>query len=258
MGRCGRGFSLPGKTPGRRRGRSAFAGLLLLAVAMSGAAQTVDTNRPGFSFTPGTVPAGRWQLESGIAHDRPDSDSRSTTAPVAELRYGLSERAEVFVSGLSWTTVDAPGGDVDGFADVTFGSKLALLSDGAWATALLLQVTAPLGDDELTSDSWDPSAAFVWTHSGALPLAGTFKVSDFDGQLQVDNSLKLPLALGGPHSMFFEWEANLPEGGDDAHWLNGGYQFLASERVQFDINFGVGLNDAAGDYRFGIGFSQLF
>lgn len=258
MGSCGRGFPLPDKSRGRHPGRSTFAGLLLFAVAMCAAAQTVDTNRPGFSFTPGTVPAGRWQLETGIAHDRPDTDTRSTTAPVAELRYGLSERAEVFVSGLSWTTVDAPDGDVDGFADVTVGSKLALRSNGAWATALLLQVTAPLGDDELTSDSWDPSAAFVWTHGGALPLAGTVKVSDFDGQLQVDNSLKLPLALGGPHSTFFEWEANLPEGGDDAHWLNGGYQFLASERIQLDINVGVGLNDAAGDYRFGIGFSQLF
>jgi hypothetical protein len=231
---------------------------MLFAVATSSTGQTVDTNRPGFSFTPGTVPAGYWQLETGIAHDRTDSDNSSTTAPIAELRFGVSDRTEVFVSGLSWTTVDAPGGDVDGLADVTFGMKFALSSGGAWATALLLQVTAPLGDDELTSDSWDPSAAFVWTHSGALPLAGTFKVSDFDGQLQVDNSLKLPLALGGPHSTFFEWEANLPEGGDDAHWLNGGYQFLASERVQFDINFGVGLNDAAGDYRFGIGFSQLF
>ena len=234
------------------------AAFMLLAVVMSSAAQTVDTNRPGFSFTPGTAPAGRWQLETGIAHDRTDSDASSTTAPIAELRYGVSDRAEVFVSGLSWTSVDAPGGNVDGLADVTFGTKFALPSGGPWATALLLQVTAPLGDDEITSDSWDPSAAFVWTHSGALALAGTVKVSDFDGQLQVDNSLKLPLSLGGPHSMFFEWEANLPEGGDDAHWLNGGYQFLASERVQFDINFGVGLNDAAGDYRVGIGFSQLF
>ena len=239
----------------RRRGR---AGLVLCAVMLPCAAQTVDTNRPGFSFTPGTVPAGQWQLETGLAHDRPDSDSESTSLPTAELRVGVSDRAEVFLSGLSWSTSDGPGGDVEGFNDVAVGAKYSLASGGAWSTALLLQVNVPVGDDELTSDRWDPSAAFIWTHSGTLPLAGTVKVSDVDGRLRLDNGLKLPWALGGPHSVFLEWEANLPEGGDDAHWLNGGYQFLASDRVQIDLNVGVGLNGEAGDYRLGIGFSKLF
>ena len=56
-------------------------------------------------------------------------------------------------------------------------------------------------------------------------------------------------------SWFVEWEANLPERGGSRHWLNGGFHWLQSDKVQFDLNAGVGLNDRTGDYRFGIGFS---
>ena len=58
------------------------------------------------------------------------------------------------------------------------------------------------------------------------------------------------LALG-----FVEWEANLPEGGGSTHWLNGGYQWLIDDDMQFDLNAGLGLNDRTADYRVGVGFS---
>jgi len=124
--------------------------------------------------------------------------------------------------------------------------------------AFVVQVSAPVGDDELSSDRWDPSAAFVWTYDGALPLAGTAKVSKFAGGYQLDNGLKLPFATSGGNSAFVEWEANLPEGGDDAHWLNGGYQWLIDDVAQFDLNGGLGLNSTAGDYRIGLGYSIRF
>lgn len=222
-------------------------------------AQTIDTNRPGFSFTPGVVPEGMLQFESGVAYDRPDSDSHTTSLPVVELRYGLGADAEIFASGITWNDSDEGGASDSGFGDVNIGAKLALSEPGAtFATALLLQVSAPVGDDAFSSDSWDPSGAFIWTFAGSTTLAGTVKFSHFDDFLQIDNSLKLPLSLGGPHSAFLEWEANLREGGDDAHWLNGGYQWLMSERIQLDVNFGVGIDDDAGDYRMGVGFARLF
>lgn len=128
----------------------------------------------------------------------------------------------------------------------------------AWTTALLLILSVPVGDNDFSSDSWDPGAGFVWTRSGALPLAGTARVSYVDEEWRFDNGLKIPVALGGSHSVFVEWEANVPENGDDTHWLNGGYQYLFGEGIQFDVNVGAGLNDETGDWRLGIGFSTLF
>ncbi|MEE4660643.1 MAG: transporter [Halieaceae bacterium] len=247
--------------------RKAFAAVWLAIFATTTCGQTVDTNRPGFSFTPGTVPAGRWQLETGIAHDRPNSRDEATTLPLAELRYGLAAGREVFLSGLSWTRSDSDGASADGLADVLLGAKIALptrasagstSADTAWKASLLLTLSVPVGSSEFSSDSWDPGAGLVWTRNGVLPLAGTARVSYVDDQWRFDNGLKLPLSLGGPHSVFLEWEANIPENGDDSHWLNGGYQYLLGERLQLDFNAGAGLNDAAGDWRLGIGFSRLF
>ena len=231
---------------------AALVALFLAAPLAS--AQTIDTNRPGFSFTPGVVADGQWQLESGIAWTRFDDDSKMTSLPLAEFRYGVADQVEVFVSSLSFAD-SSPGGS--GLVDLAVGGKVNM-SDAADLTqmALLFQVSVPTGDSDFSSDSFDPSLAFVWTHAGSLPLAGTVKVSSFDGDFQFDNGLKLPFAIRDGHSAFVEWEANLPERGGSAHYLNGGYQWLRSDRMQFDLNAGIGLNDRAADYRLGIGFSM--
>jgi hypothetical protein len=233
-----------------------------MALTLPGTAfsQVVDTNRPGFSFTPGVVAVGRWQLETGVAYDRPDSGSHSITLPQAEVRFGLSDGVEIFVSSISWSDADSGASSSRGLSDMAVGTKLALTeSDAKTRMAVLFQLSVPVGDSDFSSDRFDPSAAFIWTRQDRVPLAGTVKVSRFRSGFQLDNSLKLPFSLGGAHSAFFEWEANLPEGsGNDTHWLNGGYQWLLDDRMQLDANAGIGLNDRAGDYRLGAGFSILF
>lgn len=241
--------------------QSLLAMSVVLWLFLPGAAwgQAVDTNRPGFSFTPGVVADGRWQLETGIAFDRPGSGSHSISLPLAEARYGLADGVELFVSSISWTDADFGASSGRGLADVALGTKLALTArDARTRMAVLFQLSVPIGDSDFSSDRYDPAAAFIWAHDGAIPLAGTARVSRLRSGFRLDNSLKLPFSLGGPHSAFVEWEANLPEGGGDTHLLNGGYQRLLDDRTQLDANAGVGLNERAGDYRLGVGLSILF
>ena len=153
--------------------------------------------------------------------------------------------------------VESGGSDASGLLDPIVGAKIAT-SDGKFKTALLFQVSVPIGDDDLSSDEFDPSAAFIWTYNGQIPLAGTVSVTHAFDQLIFGNGLKLPFAINDRQSAFVEWEALLPEGGGDAHWLKGGFQWLLDDRRQIDINAGAGLNDEAGDYRLGAGFSILF
>ena len=240
----------------------AFAFIMLWSAALINGpalAQTVDTNRPGFSFSPNTIADGQWQLETGIAYTRFGSSTSSVALPLAEFRFGLSNNMEMFVASVGWTEFRTPGGDNSGLADMSVGTKIKI-SDAADTAqmALLFQLNVPVGDSELSSDRFDPSLAFVWTHNGSFPLAGTVKFSDFESGFQLDNGLKLPFSLGSSQSAFVEWEVNIPEDGGSAHWLNGGYQWLNTSRMQFDVNAGLGLNDEAGDYRMGIGFSMLF
>ena len=218
--------------------------------------QAIDTNRPGFSFSPNVVGTGQWQLETGISYTRDNDDAHTTSLPLAELRTGVSDRVEVFLSSLSWSKATSATDNTSGLVDMALGTKIKISDkEASTQTALLFQLSVPTGDSNFSSDRWDPSAAFIWSHSGALAVAGTVKVSEFSSGFQLDNGLKLPFTWGDAHTAFVEWEANLPEDGGNMHWLNGGYQLLLKEHMQFDFNAGLGLNDRTADYRLGVGFS---
>jgi hypothetical protein len=229
--------------------------ILLLCPALS-YAQSIDTNRPGFSFTTGIVDVGMLQVETGIGYKRVDSSTDTVALPEADIRFGIAERVEAFVSSVSWERTDSAGTATRGLTDPDAGIKMKIgADDGALQMALLLKVSLPVGDDALSSDRWDPTAGLIWMSGGRLPLAGTLTVNNSSSGYQVDNGLKLPIMLGERRAVFVEWEANLPEHGGSAHWLNSGFQWLSGERVQFDLNVGLGLNDRAGDFRAGVGFS---
>jgi hypothetical protein len=233
--------------------------LTLLAVPGLVGAKAIDTNRPGFSFSPNVVERGQWQLETGISYTRSDSDTSTISLPTAEIRLGLASQVEVFLASLGWSETSTSGGDTSGLVDMVLGSKVRISGAGdRTQMALLLQLSVPTGDDSFTSDRWDPSFAFIWSHSGDFAIAGTVKISEFRSGYQLDNGLKVPFSLGEAGNAFVEWEANLPEGGGSTHWLNGGYQRVIEDRMQFDFNAGLGLNDRAGDYRLGMGFSISF
>ena len=234
----------------------ALIAAFLLVAALPAAAQSIDTNRPGFSFTPGVVGKGRWQVETGIGYTQNDSNSDTLSLPNAEIRYGTGDQVEVFVSSLGWAEDDTAGSKASGLQDVALGAKIAISNPGAATQmAVLFQLSLPVGEDRFSSDEVDPAVAFIWTHSGRFNLAGTAKVSDAPGGYRFDNGLKLPFAIDERRSWFVEWEANVPERGGSSHWMNGGFQWLLADNVQLDVNAGVGLNDRAGDYRLGLGFS---
>ena len=218
--------------------------------------QTIETNRPGFSFSPNVVGLAHWQLETGITYNRSDDNTRTTSLPVAEIRIGVADQLEVFVSSLSWSETKSSSDETRGLVDMALGTKVNVSNaEAKTQMALLFQLSVPIGDDSFSSDRWDPSVAFIWAHNGDLAIVGTVKVSEFRSGYQLDNGLKLPFFWGDAHSGFVEWEANLPEGGGSSHWLNGGYQWLIDDRMQLDFSAGLGLNDRAGDHRLGVGFS---
>lgn len=237
------------------------SGVITFAVAFAceiASAQTIDANRPGFSFTTGTVPDGRWQLETGVAYARPGSNSRTTALPFAEIRYGVADDMEIFVSSLNWANSEVGNRDTSGLLDANVGIKIAAGGGERLRSAVLFQLSVPIGDNDFSSDEWDPGIAYVWAYDGRVPLVGTVMVRDTGDRYQLDNGLQLPYSLNDRQTVFVEWEANLPEGGNDAHWLNGGLMWLLDDRRQIDFEAGVGLNDTAGDYRLSAGFSIFF
>jgi hypothetical protein len=218
--------------------------------------QAIETNRPGFSSIPSVVGLGQWQLETGFAYTRSNDDTRTTFLPMAEFRIGVADQLEVFVGSLSWSETKSFSDETSGLVDMALGAKVSVSNaETDNQMAFLFQLSVPTGDDSFSSDRWDPTIALVWSHDGDFPIAGTAKLSKFRSGYQLDNGLKVPFSWGDVHSVFVEWEANLPEGGGSTHWLNGGYLWLIDDHMQLDFSAGLGLNDRAGDYRLGAGFS---
>ena len=84
------------------------------------------------------------------------------------------------------------------------------------------------------------------------------KISNFKAGYQLDNGLKWAIPIGDSVTTFVEWEVNMPENGDNTHWMNLGCQLLRGSDTQLDINAGVGLTSMTDDYRLGVGFSHRF
>ena len=233
--------------------------LLTIALAVHANSTAIDTNRPGFSFSPNVVDAGTWQIETALGYGRSDGGLESFTLPQLELRYGAGDIWEVFVSGVSWNKVDSAGSRADGFGDVAIGAKLAIGNpDSEARVALLLLFSAPTGARDFSSDRWDPSVGLVWSGGGKFPFAGTAKISNVDGGLVFGNGLKLPMQLTERQSVFLEWEANIPASGRSSHWLNTGFQWLLSKDVQLDAGADLSLSESGDEYRLGVGFSTRF
>jgi len=64
--------------------------------------------------------------------------------------------------------------------------------------------------------------------------------------------------IGGAYT---EWFAVFPDSADTQqteHYFNGGFTYLISNDIQWDVRAGTGLNDAADDFFVGTGVSIRF
>lgn len=234
---------------------------LLVAAHVSLAQDHIDTNRPAFSSSPYVVSPGLWQIETGIQYQRQNEQAGSTTLtlPYATLRYGALDDIEL---DFSWDGVSRfrSGGDSStGISDASVGIKIQVTGDQArTVAAFFADLSVPLGDDALSSNSWDPSIGVAWAHSSSLNWAGTAQITRHGGDYRLDNGVKLNFFTSATSRAFVEWEANVPDSGGSIHTLNGGYLWLPESTVQFDVNASLGLNRRAADYALGLGFSCRF
>ncbi|HSK74833.1 MAG TPA: transporter, partial [Thermoanaerobaculia bacterium] len=153
--------------------RSLLASLVLLAAAplagqdFSGIAEPLTSDRPDFTESTAIVPRGHVQVEGGYTFYRVEEEEGSSLGEIL-VRIGAGERWEARIGAGSYNRIDtgvSGAGDITGFEDPSLGIKIALSEDdpnllppGRPVMALLLGTSVPVGDDELTTDEWEPFA----------------------------------------------------------------------------------------------------
>jgi Putative MetA-pathway of phenol degradation len=246
------------------------AALLFLLAAAARAQEPLVTDRPDFTESAETVPAGRFQLEAGVTHERVgQGDVDLTTFGEALLRIGIAERLELHVGLPSFGRVETAGNSLSGWTDGSLGLKwkLAALPAGSGGRggldlALLAGTSAPSGDNDFTSDAWEPevklAAATTLTERAALSgNVGWARAADFDERFdRYSGSLSLGLAWNDRLGSYFEvygFDGEAPFEGSSS-FANSGFTWLLSDDLQLDLRVGTGLGDSEPEWFVGAGF----
>lgn len=245
-------------------------GLAITASVAPAAAQEtlppMSSDRPDFTEGTSTLTPGHVQVEGGTTWQE-IGDEDSLTIGELLVRYGLGENLEARLGVGSWTRIEAPGEEVDGYEDPELGLKIRLTAPaddrppGLPAVALLLGTTVPVGSEELTMDAWEPTAllAFDWELTDLLSLGANLGASypsqDDDRFDQILASVTLGIAATDRLGVFGEvygFSQEEPDG-DATQYVDTGVTFTLTDSVQLDARIGFGLNDPSPERFVGVG-----
>ncbi len=233
----------------------------------SGLEDSISPDRPDFTEGTGLIPVGHVQVEGGVTLARVE-DEDSTSLGEVLVRFGIGERSEARIGLGSYTRVDGEFADVSGFEDpalelkIRFTEEAGELAPGQPAVALVLGTSVPVGDKELTSDEWVPTAifAFDWDLGRfglGANLGGSYETGDDDRFVQAFGSLSAGFSVTDRLGTYLEWYGFSEEekDGPSTHYVDGGISFLINNDLMVDARIGTGLNDADPDWYAGVGAS---
>jgi hypothetical protein len=239
------------------------------AFDLSGLPEPLITDRPDFTESPSSIPAGHFQLEGGATFSRVEEEDADSFGEVL-VRIGLGNGLEARIGVPSYERIEFPGGSVSGFGDPSVSFKLRLTPDppasgqaGRPEAALLLGASIPEGDEELSDGTWQPEArvALAWGLGPVLSLSSNvgyaYPEDPEAGRRfhQIFTSLSLGLGLTDRLGAFVEGYGFSEEtvGGSETGYMDTGLTWLVGNDLQLDVRAGRGFNDADPDWFVGAG-----
>lgn len=262
------------------RGLNTVIACVLLCAGSAAAAaddpSPICAARPGSSTPPCTVPAGHFQVETGLAdwsvQNLPSERDTSLAIGETTIKYGLTDRSDIEVDITPWqrATSSGPGfaDRASGFGDITVSYKQQLTApDAAVQVALQPVVKLPTAARSLGNGKWEggllvPVAIALGKSPFSLGLTPEVDwLADADGSghhaamVQVaslgfaaSNRLSLSAELWGQ----WDWD---PGGTGKQASANASAAYLVSNNVQLDAGANFGLNDQTPDVELYTGVS---
>lgn len=232
------------------------------------------TDRPDFTEASSTVGRGVAQFEFGYTYTFDDGGVTSTKShsfPEPLLRYGvLADWLEMRI-GWNYANEESGGVSASGSEDLYLGFKVGLTpQDGILPEmALIPQMTVPTGADSFSANEVLPGLNWIygWELNDFLSTAGSTQFNRAldettgDAYTEWAQSWTIACSLTDKVGAYTEYFGFYPTSADTAspeHYFNGGFTYLVSNDVQWDIRAGTGLNGAADDYFLGTGLSIRF
>lgn len=232
------------------------------------------TDRPDFTEASSTVGRRVAQLELGYTFsfdDAAGTKTRSHSFPEPLLRYVIAQDWLELRLGWNYASESMNGLRADGAEDVYLGAKLGLTAQDGFLPemALVPQMTVPTGATAFTANELLPGVNWLygWDINDFVSTAGSTQfnraIDEGTGRAYTEwaQSWTVGYSLTDRVGAYTEWYGFFPHSSDTAkpeHYFNGGFTFLLTDDIQWDVRAGVGLNDAADDGFVGTGLSIRF
>jgi hypothetical protein len=247
--------------------RLAFALSLALPIIPAAAPEScprssseIATDRPDVTNSSLVVPQGSFQQENGVNISGRDGgqvwDGTNT-----RLRLGIAQCFEVLVDLPDFFDALSGRGDT-GFTNVTPALKwqISPLPEKVDLSATM-GVGLPTGTRAIVEQGAQPYVQFPWSWelSDGWGLSGMFTnfftPSVPTSKIAGETTFVIEREFGKSTFLFVEYVGDYREYGGPSYLFNsgGGYRFTRTQQIDFHI--GIGLNDIAPSYIFGIGYS---
>ena len=268
-------------SPSLRRGKRGFCGLFKQcptdpgflfpwhACQTGGVARLSDpivTDRPDFTEASSVVGLGVKQLETGYTYFSDDSDDLDGhTYPELLLRYGIFRDWLELRVGWTYVDSDVAGQRDSGSDDLYLGFKIGLTAQEGCLPemALIPQMTVPTGADAFTSDKVLPglNVLYSWELTDMLSFAANTQVNrrgDINNTYtEWAQSVAVGVSLTDRFGGYAEYFGLYPTDSTirSQNFFNGGFTFLLTDDILWDIRAGTGLDDNSIDLFAGTGLS---
>jgi hypothetical protein len=263
------------------RGRNQLAAALLCVSGAAAAAEQppICAARPGKSTAPCTVPAGRFQLETGLADWslQESGNERDTSLAIGEMafKYGLTDRSDIELDVSPWErSMSRAGGmreSVSGFGDLVVSYKKGLTpGDAPLQLALLASVKVPTAKRPLGNRKWEAGLLVPILYSiGKSPFSINL-TPELDWAAGADGhghhvAMTQVASVGWQATPKFSISAELwgqwdwdPAGTTRQESADGSIAYLLNNDVQLDAGANFGLNRKTPDVELFTGLSARF
>jgi hypothetical protein len=235
---------------------------LALCAPAAVSAQELITDRPDFTESAVTVPAGLRQLEGGYTFARSGQVDTHTLGELL-LRIGLSRRLEFRGELNSHVWQQTPEATGSEFADPGIGMKLAIAnpeygSSLLGATAgLIVGTSIPVE----RSRSLQPEAKLLlaWELTERASFSSNLNAArlrdERGGYWETSASASVSLALAERVGVYLEAYGFAAAGREDPAYLNGGVTLLLTPELQLDLRAGARI-DRGNERFFGAGLAH--
>jgi len=235
--------------------------------------------RPGKSTPACTVPAGHFQLETGIADWslQKGGGERDTSFAIGEttFKYGLTDRSDFEIDVTPWQRVTSRAGGVhdraSGFGDVTVAYKHRLTAgDAPVEVAALPFVKIPTAKRSLGNGEWEGGLLIPIGYSIPNTPLGIGLTPELDWLADADGhghhaAMAQVVSLGWEVTdrlsvsgeLWGQWDWD-PDGTVRQVSADASAAYLVSSDVQLDAGANFGLNRNTTDFELYAGVSKRF